>query len=117
MTTLYIDTEACRRIPLAGMQGTAAEIVSNDLCGANHVRGMLRWLGPGERFDAESLLENHQLIYVMKGDGVVTLGGRDYDFTKGAGIYLRRGETASIKHSGREALKLLHLVVVRLSQS
>jgi quercetin dioxygenase-like cupin family protein len=115
MTTLCIDTEACWRIPLAAMQGTVAEIVNKDLCGANNVRGMLRWLEPGEHFDADSLLENHQLIYFMKGAGVITLGGRDYDLTKGAGIYLGPGETASIKQSGGETLKLLHLVVVRVS--
>lgn len=115
MTTLYIDTEACRRIPLPEMQGTVAEIVNKDLCGANNVRGMLRWLEPGEHFNAESLLEKHQLIYFMKGAGVVTLGGRDYDLTQGAGVYLAPGETASITQSGREALKLFHLVVVRLS--
>lgn len=116
MATTTIDTERCRRITLAGMQGTVAEIVNKDLCGAKNVLGTLRWLAPGEHFDAESLLDKHQLIYFMKGDGVVTLAAHDYDLRQGAGIYLGPRESASIKHSGGETLKLFHLIVPRLPE-
>ena len=116
MATTTIETEACQRITLAGMQGTVAEIVNNDLCGAKNVVGMLRWLKPGEHFDAESLLDKHQLIYFMEGDGVVTMSGRDYDLRKGAGVYLGPRETVNIKQSGRETLKLFHLVVPTLPE-
>ncbi len=116
MATTTIDTERCRRITLGGMQGTVADIVNKDLCGAKNVRGMLRWLEPGEHFDAESLLDKHQLIYFMEGDGVVTMGAQDYSLRQGAGVYLGPRETASIKQSGRETLKLLHLVVVTLTE-
>ncbi len=116
MATLYIDTETCRRIALTGMQGTVAEIVNKDLCGAKNVLGMLRWLEPGDHFDAESMLDKHQLIYFMKGDGVVTMGGRNYDLRKGAGVYLGPRETARIEQSGRETLKLFHLVVPRIRE-
>jgi glyoxylate utilization-related uncharacterized protein len=114
MATTIIDTERCRRIVLPEMQGTAAEIVNKELCGAKNVLGMLRWLAPGEHFDAESMLDKHQLIYFMAGDGVVTMAAHDYNLRQGAGIYLGPSETASIKQSGRETLKLFHLVVPRL---
>lgn len=116
MATTIIDTERCRRIALPGLQGTVAEIVNRDLCGAKNVLGMLRWLDPGEHFDVEFLLDKHQLIYFMEGDGVVTMGAHDYDLRKGAGVYLGPCETASIKQSGRETLKLFHLVVPKLTE-
>jgi glyoxylate utilization-related uncharacterized protein len=116
MATTIIDTERCRRIVLPGMQGAVAEIVNRDLCGAKNVHGMLRWLEPGEHFDAESLLDKHQLIYFMAGDGVVTMGARDHDLRQGAGVYLGPRETVSIRQSGRETLKLFHLVVPRLPE-
>lgn len=111
MATTYIDTEQCPRVRLAPRQGTVAEILSPDLCGARNVFGMLRWLDAGERFDAESLEGRHQLIYLIEGDGVITLKGKDYEVSKGAGVYLGPCETASIRQAGTALLKLLHLVV------
>lgn len=111
MATTYIDTDQCPRIRLSGAQGTVAEIVNRDLCGAKNVVGMLRWLDAGERFDAESLQDRHQLLYLMEGAGVITLQNKDYPVSKGAGIYLRPLETAIIQQAGSVPLKLFHLVV------
>lgn len=111
MATTYIDTYQCPRVKLAGAQGTVAEIVNRDLCGAENVVGMLRWLDQGERFDAESLQNRHQLLYLMEGDGVITLQDEDYKVSKGAGLYLGPRETARIGQAGGATLKLFHLVV------
>jgi quercetin dioxygenase-like cupin family protein len=114
MAATYIHTGQCPRIKLAGAQGAVAEIVNRDLCGAKNVVGMLRWLGAGERFDAESFNDKHQLIYLMEGDGVVTLENKEYEVSKGAGIYLGPRETASIKQAGNPPLKLFCLVVLQV---
>ncbi len=111
MATTYINTDQCARVKLLKQQGTVAEIVNRDLCGAENVIGMLCWLDEGERFDAEFLRDKHQLIYLMEGDGVITLETSDYAVSKGAGIYLGPCETASIRQAGTGPLKLLHLVV------
>ncbi len=111
MTTTYIDTNQCARIKLAGQQGSAAEIVNRTLCGAENVVGMLRWLVEREHFETEILGDRHQLIYLMEGEGVITLEKKNYPVSKGAGIYLGPSETAIINHSGAATLKLLHLVV------
>ena len=115
MAITYVDTEQCLRTKLPGAQGTVAEIVNHDLCGAKNVVGMLRWLEAGERFDAEPLPAKHQLIYVMDGNGVVHLGAQDYEMPKGAGIYLGPREAASLKPANHLPLKLLHLVVPKFS--
>jgi quercetin dioxygenase-like cupin family protein len=111
MATTFIDTAQCARVRLAGLQGEVAEILNDDLCGAKNVVGRLRWLGKGERLDAQSGGDSHQLIYLMEGEGVITLERKDYEVAKGAGIYLGPGEAASIRHAGEEPLKLFHLVV------
>ncbi len=111
MATTYIDTDRCPRIKLSGAQGTVAEIVNRDLCGAKNVVGMLRWLDAGERFDAESLQHRHQLLYLMEGAGVISLQNKDYAVAKGAGIYLGPLETATLRQAGSVPLKLFHLVV------
>lgn len=110
-TTTFIDTGACQRVKLGGNQGEVAEIVNKALCGAEDATGMLRWLGADERFDATGLSATHQMIYLMEGDGVITLEGKDYAVGKGAGIYLEPNESAVISQSGAMPLKLLHLVV------
>lgn len=114
MATTYIDTNQCKRIKVAGAQGVVAEIVNRNLCGAKNVVAMLRWLKEGERFDAESLKDKHQLIYLMEGGGVITLGNKDYEISKGAGVYLGPSETAGIRQAGSAPLKVLHLVVLRV---
>ena len=114
MATTYIDTGQCPRVELAGAQGAVAEIVNRDLCGAKNVVGMLRWLKEGERFDADSLKDKHQLIYLMAGDGVITLENKDYEVSKGAGFYLKPRETAGIRQAGTAPLKPLHLVVPKI---
>jgi quercetin dioxygenase-like cupin family protein len=111
MATTFINTSQCVRVRLQGLQGEVAEVLNNDLCGAKNVTGMLRWLGKGERLDAQSGQDAHQLIYLMEGEGVITLEKQDYEVAKGAGIYLGPAEAASIRHAGAGPLKLFHLVV------
>jgi len=111
MATTFINTSECARVRLQGLQGEVAEVLNNDLCGAKNVVGMLRWLGRGERLEAQSVQDKHQLLYLMEGEGVITLEQKDYEVAKGAGIYLGPGETAGIRQTGAAPLKLFHLVV------
>jgi quercetin dioxygenase-like cupin family protein len=111
MAITYIDTEQCPRTEVPGAQGVVAEIVNRDLCGAKNVIGMLRWLEAGERFDAEPLPDKHQLIYLMDGNGVISLSTQEYEVPRGAGIYLGPHESATLKQAGDLPLKLLHLIV------
>lgn len=110
MATTHIDTNAVPRTRLAG-QGEVAEIINKELCGAENVTGMLRWLGQADRYTAEPLDAAHQLLYLMEGEARITLDGRTYDVGKGGGIYLGPTESASIDQSGDAPLKLFHLVV------
>jgi quercetin dioxygenase-like cupin family protein len=111
MTVTFINTAKCARVRLGESQGQVAEILNPDLCGARNVVGMLRWLSTGEKFEARSAPDKHQLIYLMDGEGVISLEKKDYAVAKGAGIYLGPAEVASIRHTGAGPLKLLHLVV------
>ncbi len=108
--TTFVDTTNCKRIKLDDLSGEMAEIVNRDLCGAKDVLAMLRWLKDGQKFAAESLSGTHQLLYLMEGDGVINLDGKDYDVTKGAGVYLGPEETATVAQAGAAETKLLHLV-------
>jgi quercetin dioxygenase-like cupin family protein len=110
MATTHIDTNSLPRASLNG-QGEFAEILNNELCGAKNVTGLLRWLKPGDRFTAKALDQTHQLLYLMEGEGTISLEGKDYDVAKGAGIYLGPSETASVGQRGASPLKLFHLVV------
>ncbi len=110
MSTTTIDTTTLPRASLNG-QGEFTEILNKELCGAENVVGTLRWLKDGERFDADALEATHQLIYLMEGEGTIELEGKDYDVTKGAGIYLGPSESASVSQRGGGELKLFHLVV------
>ena len=56
----------------------------------------LRWLKSGEKFKAEAS-DKHQLIYLMEGKGSIRLDNKDYDVSKGAGVYLGPSETATIQ--------------------
>lgn len=111
MATTYIDTNKIPRVKLPAGLGQAAEILNRDLAGAENVVGTLRWLGNAEHFDAEPKADTHQLVYLMEGAGVITLGEKDYPVTKGAGVYLGPSETASIRPQENATLKLFHLVV------
>ena len=116
MPTTHIDTNAVPRKKLTGNQGEVAEIVNQALCGAENVLGMLRWLGDGEHFATESLQDTHQLLYLMEGDGVISLGNDNVKVSQGGGVYLGPRETASIRHAGGATLKLLHLVVPKIDE-
>ena len=111
MAITYIDTERCPQTKLPDAHGAVAEIVNRDLCGAQNVIGMLRWLEAGEQFDAEPLPGKHQLIYLMDGNGVISLGTQEHEMPKGAGLYLGPRESASLRQAGDLPLKLLHLIV------
>ena len=111
MATTFIDTNKCTRQTLSEASGQVAEVLNEKLCGAKDVLGMLRWLDPGETFDANPLPNSHQLLYLMEGDGVIRLEGKEYQVEKGAGVYLGPGEGASISHAGSDPLKAFHLIV------
>ena len=111
MATTFIDTNKCPRQTLSEASGQVAEVLNAELCGAKDVLGMLRWLDRGETFDANPLPDSHQLLYLMEGDGVIRLEGKEYQVEKGAGVYLGPGEGASISHAGSDPLKAFHLIV------
>jgi mannose-6-phosphate isomerase-like protein (cupin superfamily) len=117
MTTSYIRTGDCPRVKVPGNQGEVSEILNHELCGAKNVRAMLRWLGPGQQLDAQAREDTHQLVYLMEGEGVVTLNSKQYPVAKGAGFYLGPSESASIRQEGNVPLKLFHLMVPKLKKS
>ncbi len=108
--TLFIDTQTLPRTK--GPQGEFVEILNGVLAGAENVLGTLRWLQSGEKFNTDAL-DQHQLIYLMEGDGVVDLQGREHEVTKGMGVYLGPSETATVRAAPGASVKLLHLVVRR----
>ena len=110
MSTTFIHTADCARSRVAGA-GEVAEILNPQLCGAKNVLGMLRWLSGDDRLAPAPKAATHQLLYLMEGEGVITLNGKDYAVGRGAGVYLGPNETATIRPSGRGTVKLFHLVV------
>ncbi len=110
-TTTFIDSGKCARVRGTGNSGEFAEIVNNALCGASNVVGSLRWLGNGETLQAGGEAGFTQLVYLMEGNGVITLGGKDYEVGQGAGVFLDLGEEASVSNRTGQTLKLFHLVV------
>jgi hypothetical protein len=107
----FIDTNQLPRVKTP--QGEVTEILNQRLMGAKNVLGTLRWLSPGEKFQAEPL-EKHQLIYLMEGQGSIRLDDKDYDVARGAGVYLGPSESATIQAGAGSPLKLFHLIVPRI---
>jgi len=107
-TTTFIDTNKLPRVKTP--QGEVTEILNDALLGAKNVHGELRWLQSGERFDVPPVAK-HQLIYLMDGKGAIYLEGKNYDVSKGAGIYLGPSESAGIQAADGATVKLFHLVV------
>jgi mannose-6-phosphate isomerase-like protein (cupin superfamily) len=110
-TLTFIDTNKLPRLNTP--QGEVTEILNQRLAGAKNVLGTLRWLSPGEKFQADPL-EKHQLIYLMEGSGQIRLENKDYDVSRGAGVYLGPSETATIQAAADSPLKLFHLIVPRI---
>jgi mannose-6-phosphate isomerase-like protein (cupin superfamily) len=108
MALTFIRTSELPRIPTP--QGEATEILNPQLCGAKNVLGTLRWLKPGETFQATAD-GKHQLIYLMGGTGTITLETGSYDVKKGSGLYLGPNEAATIQPSGEDELKFFQLIV------
>lgn len=104
----FIDTNTLPRLKTP--EGEVTEVLNNALQGAKNVLGTLRWLRHGEQFTAEPQ-DKHQLIYFMEGSGTINLENKDYDVPRGAGVYLGPSETATIKASTADTVKLFHLIV------
>ncbi len=92
--------------------GEFTEILNNALVGAKNVLGTLRWLQPGETYEAAAS-GKHQLLYLMEGEGSIGLEGADHNVTKGMGVYLGPTESASIRAAGA-TVKLFHLEVPQI---
>src|SRR5579862_8520241 len=103
MSLTFIDTEKIPRKEALG-SGEFAEILNDKLCGAKNVVGTLRWLHQGEQYEARSGDGVHQLIYLLEGQGIITLNGKDHQVEKGAGIYLGPTESARIEPKGSSSL-------------
>lgn len=113
MTTelTFIDTNKLPRVKTP--QGEVTEILNQQLVGAKNVFGTLRWLSPGEKFDAVPQ-DKHQLIYLMEGLGSIRLENKEYEVARGAGVYLGPSESATIQAGPSSTLKLFHLMVPRI---
>ena len=108
--TLFIHTNDLPRVQTP--YGEFTEILNNQLAGAKNVLGTLRWLQPGESYDAAAA-GKHQLLYLMEGEGSIRLDGADHNVTKGMGVYLGPTENARIS-AGNAAVKLFHLEVPQI---
>jgi glyoxylate utilization-related uncharacterized protein len=113
MSLTFIDTNKIAHSRLPG-SGEFAEILNKEICGAENVVGSLHWLNPGEKLDVRSDQNMHQLVYLMQGEGTITLDSKDHSVRKGSGVYLGPSESATIRPSGAARLKLFHLVVPHL---
>lgn len=107
----FIDTNKLARNKTA--EGEFTEVLNRDLCGAKNVVAALRWLKSGEKFSAGAS-NKHQLLYLMEGKGTVRLDNKDYEVSKGAGVYLAPSETATIQAAANGSVKLFHLVVPKI---
>ncbi len=107
----FIDTNKLPRKKAA--VGEVTEVLNRDLCGAKNVVAALRWLKSGEKFKAQAS-DKHQLLYLMEGKGRIHLDNKNYDVSKGAGVYLGPSESATIQPEVGASLKLLHLVVPKI---
>jgi hypothetical protein len=107
----FIDTNKLARKQTP--EGEVTEILNRELCGAKNVVAALRWLKSGEKFNTEAL-DKHQLLYLMEGEGNIHLDNKNYDVSKGAGVYLGPSESATIQPAAGASLKLLHLVVPKI---
>lgn len=107
----FIDTNKLPRVKTP--QGEVTEILNEKLEGAKNVFGTLRWLSPGEKFEAGPQ-EKHQLIYLMEGQGTIRLESKDYEVARGTGVYLGPSESATIQAGAGSTLKLFHLIVPRI---
>ncbi|MGH9738370.1 MAG: cupin domain-containing protein [Candidatus Acidiferrales bacterium] len=95
------------------VEGEFTEVLNRDLCGTKNVVAALRWLKSGEKFTAETT-NRHQLLYVMEGKGTIRLDDKDYEVSKGAGVYLAPSETATIRAAENGSMRLFHLVVPKI---
>ena len=111
MSLTFINTNKLPRRSTPG-HGEMTEVLNEALCGAKNIVASLHWLKAGDRFRAEAA-NKHQLVYLMNGQGRITLNGKSYEVGKGAGAYLGPSEIAEIEASNG-ALKLFVLVVPRI---
>ena len=107
----FIDTNQLPRKQTD--EGELTVVLDRDLCGAQNVVASLRWLKPGEKFEAEAS-NKHQLLYLLEGKGSVRLDNKDYDVSKGGGVYLSPSESATILPAMNSSLKLFHLTVSQI---
>jgi quercetin dioxygenase-like cupin family protein len=107
----FIDTNRLPKTQTA--EGEFTEVLNRDLCGAKNVVAALRWLKAGEKFSAERS-NRHQLLYLMEGQGTIRLDNKDYEVSKGAGVYLGPSEAATIQAAANGSVKLFHLVVPKI---
>src|SRR3954471_23080957 len=99
MPNTYIDTNILPHTKVPG-SGEFVEVLNNALCGAKNVVGTLRWLAAGEKYEAASDAHTNQLVYLMDGEGTITLNGKDHQVRKGNGMYLGPNESARIVQRG-----------------
>ena len=109
--TIFVDTNKLPREQTP--QGEVTEILNRELQGAKNVLGTLRWVKSGEKFKADAG-PKHQLLYLMEGNGRISLENKDHEVTKGMGIYLGPSETATISADPGSTVKIFHLVVPQI---
>ncbi|MCW9033710.1 MAG: AraC family ligand binding domain-containing protein [Rhodospirillales bacterium] len=111
MAITHIKTTDCPRKRLGIGEGLVANVLEEGACGARNIIAKLRWLKDDDRFDLVPLPGTHQLVYFKNGEGAITLEGKTYNVSKGAGIYLAPTETAYFEARGDGILEFFHLIV------
>src|SRR3977135_2240274 len=110
----FIDTNKLPRKKTA--DGEVTEVLNRELCGAKNVVAALRWLKSGEKIKTEAA-DKHQLVYLMEGKGSIRLDEKNFDVSKGSGVYLGPSESATIQPAAGASFKALALIVSKLAAS
>lgn len=110
MSTTFIDTTQLPRVKTP--VGEMTEVLNEGLAGAKNVKAIVNWIEPGKTFETPAM-DRHQLVYLMEGNGRITLEGKGYDVKKGGGVYLKPSEGASVTAT-EGTVKLFQLVVPQI---
>src|SRR5437899_1607313 len=103
-----IKTNSRERVPTTA--GTMREIITARDAGARDVRAALHDVEPNKSFEFSAPSRAHLLCVIEGSGGEFSYRGKTYPATKGTGVYLEPGETASVS-AGASKLLLIDLHV------
>ncbi len=102
-----VDAEAQETYYIAGRQAPVTIIVDHQKKGVRSLSLCMEDIGINDRIPVHKHLNEAEVIFIQKGNGIFTLGEKEFAVKEGSAAFVPKGTWHGLKNTGAEEIRMM----------